>query len=67
VDTAHERAVEARAASLEAPTDQFYGERRGGVRDRWNNHWWIATRTEEVTAEELEQRELRFRRQAQQT
>ena len=30
------------------PADQFYGDRHGGVKDRFGNFWWIATRVENV-------------------
>ena len=31
-----------------APQDEFYGDRSAGIRDRWNNQWWIATHIEDV-------------------
>jgi uncharacterized glyoxalase superfamily protein PhnB/catechol 2,3-dioxygenase-like lactoylglutathione lyase family enzyme len=62
VDGLYERAMKAGARSLEAPTDQFYGDRRAGLEDRWGNHWWIATHREDLDAETLRQRELAFRR-----
>lgn len=42
-DDAYRRAVAAGAASLEAPADMFYGDRRCMVQDRWGNTWQIAT------------------------
>jgi PhnB protein len=42
-DAAYERALEAGAASLEAPVDQFYGDREAGVKDPTGNVWWVAT------------------------
>lgn len=36
--------------------DQFYGDRHGGVRDPSGNLWWIATRVEDVPADELARR-----------
>jgi uncharacterized glyoxalase superfamily protein PhnB/catechol 2,3-dioxygenase-like lactoylglutathione lyase family enzyme len=62
VDALFERATKAGARSLEAPTDQFYGDRRGGLEDSWGNHWWIATHREDLDAKTLRQRELAFRR-----
>ena len=38
------------------PSDQFYGDRMGGVRDSTGNQWWIATHVEDVSPEELERR-----------
>ena len=32
------------AASVEAPADMPYGDRRAMVRDPWENTWQIATR-----------------------
>jgi uncharacterized glyoxalase superfamily protein PhnB len=41
-DAAHGRALQAGATSTYAPTDHPYGERSGGVRDRWGNDWFLA-------------------------
>jgi PhnB protein len=43
-DAAYERALKAGATSIQKPTDQFYGERSGSVKDAAGNHWYIATR-----------------------
>jgi PhnB protein len=56
VDAAYERAVRAGGTSLEAPADQFYGDRRGGVQDPCGNQWWISTRKEDLSADELARR-----------
>jgi uncharacterized glyoxalase superfamily protein PhnB/catechol 2,3-dioxygenase-like lactoylglutathione lyase family enzyme len=61
VDGHYAAALKAGARSLEAPTDQFYGDRRAGVEDDWGNHWWIATHREDLDAKTLQQRELAFR------
>lgn len=42
-DRVYARAIDAGADSIAEPADQFYGDRAGGVRDRWENAWWIAT------------------------
>ena len=47
-DAAYQRALAAGAASVQAPADQFYGDRSGGVRDPFGNLWWIATHIEDV-------------------
>jgi uncharacterized glyoxalase superfamily protein PhnB len=39
-----QRAVHAGARSLQAPLDLPYGDRRGMVKDPWENIWQIATR-----------------------
>ena len=45
-DAAYRRALEAGAAAVEEPTDQFYGDREAGVKDLAGNYWWIATHQE---------------------
>jgi len=55
-DAAYKRALTAGADSLEEPADQFYGDRRAGVRDRFGNLWYIATHKEDVTPEEMRRR-----------
>jgi uncharacterized glyoxalase superfamily protein PhnB/predicted enzyme related to lactoylglutathione lyase len=62
VDSIYQQALEAGANSLEKPSNQFYGDRRAGVSDKWNNHWWIATHVEDVDRDELQKREHEFRR-----
>ena len=42
-DATFQRAIAAGAASLGEPADRHYGERAGFVRDRFGNHWFIAT------------------------
>lgn len=43
VDAAFQRALAAGATSLGGPAERPYGERAGFVRDRFGNHWFIAT------------------------
>jgi PhnB protein len=43
-DVTWQRAIEAGARSIEAPSDMPYGDRRGMVKDQWGNTWQIATR-----------------------
>ena len=42
-DAVYKRALEAGAASLGEPVDQYYGDREAGVKDVAGNHWYIAT------------------------
>jgi uncharacterized glyoxalase superfamily protein PhnB len=56
VDRVYRRALSAGATSLMEPGDRFYGDRNGGVKDDWGNHWWIATHKEDVSAEEVARR-----------
>jgi PhnB protein len=54
------RAVAA-GAKVEMPAgDQFWGDRGGVVSDPEGYHWWIATRKEDLTPAELEERAAEF-------
>ncbi len=55
-DSVHKRALKAGAVSLRDPSDQLHGERSSGVKDRWGNQWWIATRIEDLSKGEIEKR-----------
>ncbi len=55
-DATYQRALECGAESLEAPQDLPYGDRRGMVRDPWNNVWQIATRQETLSVDEIRKR-----------
>ena len=55
-DAAFKRAVDA-GATVQMPIDnQFWGDRGGAVADPEGYTWWIATRKEDLTKAELEQR-----------
>jgi len=56
VDAVYQQALATGATSVMEPADQFWGDRQGGVRDRFGNLWWLATRIEDVDAEELMRR-----------
>jgi uncharacterized glyoxalase superfamily protein PhnB len=56
VDTTYNKALEAGASSVRPPADQFYGDRSGGVNDKWGNQWWIGTHKEDLTPEDIEKR-----------
>ena len=56
VDAVYRRALQAGAASLTEPADQFYGDRNAGVKDPTGNAWWIATHKEDVPPEEMKRR-----------
>jgi PhnB protein len=56
VDATYKRALAAGGTSTMEPADQFYGDRHGGVKDQFGNFWWIATRVEEVSKEEMARR-----------
>lgn len=55
-DTTYRQALAAGATSLQEPADMFYGDRNAGVRDADGNSWYIATRQENLTPEELAER-----------
>lgn len=55
-DAVYQRALQAGATSLYEPTDHFYGERSGGVKDPVGNNWYIAKFLEELSEEEMERR-----------
>jgi len=55
-DAAFRRAIQAGARSLRDPRTEFYGERSAGVEDPAGNIWWIATRIEDISEEELNRR-----------
>ncbi len=55
-DATYKRALDAGATSVMEPADQFYGDRNAGVKDASGNMWWIATRKENVSPEELRKR-----------
>jgi len=48
-DETYRRALQAGAISLEEPSDQPYGDRRGMVEDPWGNSWQIATHIRTTT------------------
>lgn len=55
VDEVYARAMAAGGASIQAPTDQPYGDRSGGVRDAFGNMWFIATHRRDVEIPEMKQ------------
>ncbi|HEY3403762.1 MAG TPA: VOC family protein [Ohtaekwangia sp.] len=60
VDATYKKALDANATSIRELTDEFYGDRSGGVRDAWGNEWWIATHIEDVDNAEIERRAKEF-------
>src|SRR5262249_58430275 len=65
-DSVYERAVAAGGTSAMAPTDMFYGDRAGSVKDPSGNHWYIATHKEDVDIPELKKRaEAMFKQKGQ--
>jgi len=56
VDGAVERAVAAGAKLIRPVADQFYGDRVGGIEDPFGYRWFIATRKEDLTMDEIRRR-----------
>ena len=56
VDAAFERAVSAGGTVVAKPSNQFYGDRSGGVREPSGNTVWIATPVADVAPAELKRR-----------
>ena len=56
VDSMYKRAIGAGASSVDPPTDQFWGDRMGTVKDPFGNTWSLATHKEDPTPEEMAKR-----------
>jgi len=56
VDARVEQAVAAGAKLVRPVKDQFYGDRSGGVEDPFGHFWYISTRIENLTHEEIKKR-----------
>lgn len=63
VDKVYQKALKAGGQSLREPTNEFYGDRSAGIKDAWDNQWWVATHIEDVEDEELRRRAEEFRKQ----
>lgn len=56
VDAVHRRALAEGATEIQAPTDQFWGDRHSSIVDPFGHRWGLATHIEDLTPEELERR-----------
>jgi uncharacterized glyoxalase superfamily protein PhnB len=56
VDARYALALSKGATPVREPSDQFYGDRSGGVKDPCGNIWWFATHIEDVPNEEIRRR-----------
>ncbi len=56
VDQAAARMVSLGAKVLRPVADQFYGDRGGKLQDPFGHVWWLASRLEDLTPEEIQQR-----------
>jgi PhnB protein len=59
-DTVFARAIEAGARELKPLCDQFYGDRSGTIVDPWGHIWTVASRIENVSTKDIEQRFQEF-------
>lgn len=55
-DATQQQAIEAGGTEVTAVTHQLFGDRVGRVSDPLGNLWWIQTRVEEVSEEEVTRR-----------
>lgn len=55
-DALHARAIEAGATELTPVSDQLHGDRAGSLRCPFGHRWAVATRIEDLTAEEMQRR-----------
>jgi PhnB protein len=56
VDSVFRRAIDFGATSIETPTDMFWGDRMGNLKDPFGHQWAIATHKEDVTPDEMQKR-----------
>lgn len=56
VDALAGRAVAAGAKVLRPVEDQFYGDRAGKLEDPFGHAWWLSTRKEDMSPEEMKKR-----------
>ena len=56
VDVVYQRAVKAGAKPLEAPEDQFYGDRSGRFEDPFGHRWNVSSHIEDISPEEMARR-----------
>lgn len=57
VDQAFERAVDAGAEVSMPPADMFWGDRMGALVDPFGHKWTLATHVEDVSPEEMKERQ----------
>ena len=60
IDAVYKQAIAAGAISVIEPADMFYGDRTACVRDVAGNDWWIATRIENPSLQQIQERATAF-------
>jgi len=63
VDKTYQRAIKAGGEKVMEPTDMFYGDRSGSVKDPSGNSWSMATHKEDVAPQEMAKRAEAFMKQ----
>jgi uncharacterized glyoxalase superfamily protein PhnB len=65
-DAVYKKAIVLGSTSIMAPSDQHWGDRNAGFKDKWGNTWWVATHVEDVPPDEMQRRsnERWYERQA---
>ncbi|MCS4310972.1 PhnB protein [Pseudomonas sp. SJZ103] len=58
VDAQFKQAVAAGASVVSEPEDRFYGDRSGSVKDPYGHLWYLATRKEDLSEEQIRQRAM---------
>ena len=56
VDAVFKQAISSGATELLPVKDQFYGDRSGGITDPFGHVWFIASRIEDLSPEEIQRR-----------
>ena len=56
VDKSFQQAIAAGGTVVSEVKDQFYGDRSGTLKDPYGHLWFLATRKEDLTQEQIEQR-----------
>lgn len=59
VDSIYQRAMACGAEAWATPADTFYGDRVAAITDKSGNVWWIATRKETLSPEQIQIRAQR--------
>lgn len=64
-DATYRRALRCGAKSLMKPADQFWGDRHGGVQDKFGNQWWMSTHIEDLSRAEIKRRSAEWMKKQQ--
>lgn len=64
VDRLYQLALSEGAVSLMEPGERYYGHRECGVKDPQGNQWWMASVTEKLSPQELQNRTETQRKRA---